>query len=460
MLKVFLYFNQRVLNCSLKKYLRQSIFSATNNRTQLFPKLYLKYTPTYPPLILCSHISKSISLNAELYTIFAPSFADSITEGDICWHCKIGEKVVEDQLLGEIETDKTALPIHAPQAGVVENLLVPDGEKISEGQELLQIRKAVNDFSQPIDNSFSTNLTNFKDTVEFNFEPFSKSTDSLSIVKSPTAMSQSTIPTLNPITPIEKASPTVNHIINTFAELDPEGSTINTRMVKRVKMSRMRIKISERLKASQNTAAMLTTFNEINMSNIISMRSKYKELFYEKHGVKLGIMSPFLKSAANALKEMPVINAVIDGSDIVYRNYIDISVAIATKSGLVVPVIKDVLNRSFLNLEYQIARLTKEASNNQISLEDLYGGTFTISNGGVFGSLYGTPIINPPQSAILGMHSIVERPVVISGQIVIRPMMYVALTYDHRLIDGREAVQFLKKIKSTVEDPLILLLDL
>ena len=459
MFKTLFHFNKLVLNRSLNISSFHTVSFISNNRVQLSPKPYFMHSPTYPALVFCSHICKSVSLNAEIFTIVTPSFADSITEGDIHWHCKIGEKVVEDQLLGEIETDKTALPLHAPHAGVVESILVSDGEKISEGQELIRIRETVTNDFQSLENSSSKLPTNLDDSIELTIDSPSQSQDELPMEKHSTTISQSLIPPLIPTTPVEKASPTVNAIIDTFTELNPEV-TSNTRMVKRVKMTRMRIRISERLKASQNTAAMLTTFNEIDMSNIISMRGKYKELFYEKHGVKLGFMSPFLKSTAIALKEMPVINAVIDGHDIVYRDYIDISVAIATTNGLVVPVIKDVLARSFLNLEKQIARLTNEATNNQLSLEDLYGGTFTISNGGVFGSLYGTPIINPPQSAILGMHAIVERPIALSGQIVVRPMMYVALTYDHRLIDGREAVQFLKKIKSRVEDPLILLLDL
>ena len=452
-------FNLRVLNLSLNKYSFRNVSSTFLIRIHRFPKLYFNYTSNYPSLNLCSHISKSLSLNSELFTIVTPSFADSITEGDIRWHCKVGDGVAEDELLGEIETDKTALPLHAPHAGIIENLLVADGEKISEGQELLQIRFRVADYSEKNGNSDSALPTNSEYNIESGFDPITKSSDNLTINSNSTGTSNLTIPSLNPTIPIEKSSPAVNNS-NSFTEVTSEESTLNTRSVSRVKMSRMRMKISERLKASQNTAAMLTTFNEIDMSNIINMRNKYRDLFHEKHEVKLGIMSPFLKSAAIALKQMPVVNAVIDGSDIVYRNYVDISIAIATTNGLVVPVIKDVLSKSLSDLEKQIARLTQEASDNQISLEDLYGGTFTISNGGVFGSLYGTPIINPPQSAILGMHAIVERPIVVNGQIVSRPMMYVALTYDHRLIDGREAVQFLRKIKSVVEDPLLLLLNI
>jgi 2-oxoglutarate dehydrogenase E2 component (dihydrolipoamide succinyltransferase) len=222
----------------------------------------------------------------------------------------------------------------------------------------------------------------------------------------------------------------------------------------------MRLRIAQRLKDAQNTNAMLTTFNEIDMSNVIEMRKSQGEAFAKRHGIKLGFMSPFVRASAYALMDQPVVNAVIDGQEIVYRDYVDISVAVATPKGLVVPVMRNVETMSYADIEKGMAALGVKARDGALAIEDMDGGTFTISNGGVFGSLYGTPIINPPQSAILGMHAIVERPVARNGQVVIRPMMYVALTYDHRLIDGREAVTFLKKIKTAVEDPRSILLDL
>jgi len=227
-----------------------------------------------------------------------------------------------------------------------------------------------------------------------------------------------------------------------------------------VKMTRMRLKISERLKDSQNTAASLTTFNEIDMSGYIALRNKYKDEFAEKHGVKLGFMSIFVKAAVAALKEFPAVNGIIDGNDIVYRDYIDISVAVATPKGLVVPVVRNCETLSMAGVEKAIGDLSKKARNEQLALEDMAGGTFTISNGGVYGSLFGTPIINQPQSAILGMHGTFDRPAVVNGKVEVRPMMYVALTYDHRVIDGREAVTFLRKVKAAVEDPAFLLLEL
>ena len=225
-------------------------------------------------------------------------------------------------------------------------------------------------------------------------------------------------------------------------------------------MTRLRMRVSERLKSAQNTYAMLTTFNEIDMSNLMAMRAEYKDAFLEKHGVKLGFMSCFIKAAAKALRAEPAVNAIIDGDEIVYRDYFDVSVAVSAPKGLVVPVLRDVDKMSFAGVESAIAAYGKKAREGTLSIDEMTGGTFTISNGGVFGSLNGTPIINPPQSAILGMHSIVKRPVVVGAEIVARPMMNVALTYDHRLVDGREAVTFLKTIKEAVEDPRRLLLDL
>mmetsp|Transcript_3514 Transcript_3514/g.7450 ORF Transcript_3514/g.7450 Transcript_3514/m.7450 type:complete len:223 (-) Transcript_3514:17-685(-) len=222
----------------------------------------------------------------------------------------------------------------------------------------------------------------------------------------------------------------------------------------------MRLRISERLKDSQNTAAMLTTFQEVDMHNLIQMRNKHKDEFFAKHGVKLGFMSPFIKASAAALEEIPAVNAVIEDKDIVYRNYVDISVAVASPRGLVVPVIRNASKLGFAETEQTLGDLAGKARDNSLALEDMAGGTFTISNGGVFGSMMGTPILNLPQSAILGMHATKMRPMVVDGEIKARPVMYLALTYDHRLIDGREAVTFLCSIRDKIEDPSRMLLDL
>ncbi len=225
-------------------------------------------------------------------------------------------------------------------------------------------------------------------------------------------------------------------------------------------MTRLRQTIATRLKEAQNNAALLTTFNDVDMSAVIDARTRYKDLFEKKHGIRLGFMAFFAKAAVLALKDVPAVNAVIDGDEIVYRDYVDISVAVSAPHGLVVPVVRDVQAMSFAEIEKAIADFGRKAKDGSLTLEDMKGGTFTISNGGVFGSLLSTPIVNPPQSAVLGMHRIEERPVVRDGQIVARPMMYLALTYDHRLIDGREAVTFLVRMKEALEDPTRILIDL
>ncbi|OON15476.1 putative dihydrolipoyllysine-residue succinyltransferase [Opisthorchis viverrini] len=241
--------------------------------------------------------------------------------------------------------------------------------------------------------------------------------------------------------------------VTTQTKLTQAAPSTGERGEQRVKMSRMRLRIAQRLKDAQNTCAMLTTFNEIDMTNMIELRRQYKDVFEKRHGIKLGIMSTFAKASAVALQDQPVVNAVIDGGDIIYRDYIDISIAVATPKGLVVPVLHNVEKMSYYDIEREIVELGKRARDGTLAVEDMDGGTFTISNGGVYGSLFGTPIINPPQSAILGMYGVFDRPVAKDGQVVVRPMMYAALTYDHRLIDGREAVTFLRKIKQFVEDP-------
>ncbi|CAI5764252.1 dihydrolipoyllysine-residue succinyltransferase component of 2-oxoglutarate dehydrogenase complex [Podarcis lilfordi] len=279
----------------------------------------------------------------------------------------------------------------------------------------------------------------------------------------PAAQIPTTMPPVPPVSSLPVDSKPVSAVKPVAAAPVAEpGVSKGARVEQRVKMNRMRQRIAQRLKEAQNTCAMLTTFNEIDMSNIQEMRARHRDNFLKKHNMKLGFMSAFVKAAAFALQEQPVVNGVIDDTtkEIVYREYVDISVAVATPRGLVVPVIRNVETMNFADIERAINELGEKARKNELAIEDMDGGTFTISNGGVFGSLFGTPIINPPQSAILGMHGIFDRPVAVGGKVEVRPMMYVALTYDHRLIDGREAVTFLRKIKAVVEDPRVLLLDL
>lgn len=326
---------------------------------------------------------------------------------------------------------KTSIPINSPAAGVIEALLVEDGSTVTAGMEVFRLRVGAVGSETP---------SAPKPKAE---EP-KRATESAPPPPPPSSQPK-------PSSPSSSApSPAVSR-----AEVPTPGA----RTEHRVKMNRMRQRIAERLKSAQNTYAMLTTFNEVDMTNAIEMRNTYKDAFLKKHGLKLGFMSPFVRAVAFALQDQPIVNAVIDGDEIVYRDYIDISVAVATPKGLVVPVLRDVQGLNYAQIEHAIALLGEKARNNALAIEDMDGGTFTISNGGVFGSLFGTPIINPPQSAILGMHAITERPVVVDKKIEIRPMMWVALTYDHRLIDGREAVTFLRKIKAFVEDPRVMLLD-
>ncbi|XP_067848094.1 dihydrolipoyllysine-residue succinyltransferase component of 2-oxoglutarate dehydrogenase complex, mitochondrial [Heptranchias perlo] len=389
------------------------------------------------------HFRTSAVFNDEVMTVNTPAFAESVTEGDVRWEKAVGDVVSEDEVVCEIETDKTSVQVPAPHAGVIEELLVPDGGKVEGGTPLFKLRKTEAGAAKP------------KPAAPPAPKP-----------EAPPAAIAGAIPTtMPPVPPVHTQaidSKPVSAVKPTAAPVGPVAPAKGVRSEHRVKMNRMRLRIAQRLKEAQNTCAMLTTFNEIDMRNIQEMRTLHKDTFLKKHNIKLGFMSAFVKASSFALQNQPVVNAVMDDTtkEIVYRDYVDISVAVATPKGLVVPVIRNVEAMNYADIEKAINELGEKARKNELAIEDMDGGTFTISNGGVFGSMFGTPIINPPQSAILGMHGIFERPVAIKGQVEIRPMMYVALTYDHRLIDGREAVTFLRKIKAAVEDPRVLLLDI
>ncbi|KAF3844785.1 hypothetical protein F7725_007948 [Dissostichus mawsoni] len=392
----------------------------------------------------------SVAHREEVVTVNTPAFAESVTEGDVRWEKAVGDTVAEDEVVCEIETDKTSVQVPSPAAGVILELLVPDGGKVEGGNALFTLRKGAG-------------------------PPKAAEAPKAEAPAAATPPPPSAAPLLPPqlwapFPPLCPLCHLCQHMLWTpnqpTAPAAPaaqaEGTTKGARTESRVKMNRMRLRIAQRLKEAQNTCAMLTTFNEVDMSNISEMRKTYKDAYLKKHNIKLGFMSAFVKAAAYALADQPSVNGVIDDTtkEIVYRDYVDISVAVATPKGLVVPVIRNVEGMNFTDIEKAINMLGEKARKNELAVEDMDGGTFTISNGGVFGSMFGTPIINPPQSAILGMHGIFDRPVAIGGKVEIRPMMYVALTYDHRLIDGREAVTFLRKIKSAVEDPRMLLLDM
>ncbi|EDL02845.1 dihydrolipoyllysine-residue succinyltransferase component of 2-oxoglutarate dehydrogenase complex, mitochondrial [Mus musculus] len=385
----------------------------------------------------------------DVITVQTPAFAESVTEGDVRWEKAVGDAVAEDEVVCEIETDKTSVQVPSPANGIIEALLVPDGGKVEGGTPLFTLRK--------------TGAAPAKAKPAETPAPAHKAEPAAPAAPPPPAA-----PVLTQMPPVPSpsqppSSKPVSAIKPTAAPpLAEAGAAKGLRSEHREKMNRMRQRIAQRLKEAQNTCAMLTTFNEVDMSNIQEMRARHKDAFLKKHNLKLGFMSAFVKASAFALQEQPVVNAVIDDAtkEVVYRDYIDISVAVATPRGLVVPVIRNVETMNYADIERTINELGEKARKNELAIEDMDGGTFTISNGGVFGSLFGTPIINPPQSAILGMHAIFDRPVAVGGKVEVRPMMYVALTYDHRLIDGREAVTFLRKIKAAVEDPRVLLLDL
>lgn len=379
--------------------------------------------------------------------IKVPELGESITEGTVAgWLKNVGDFVEADEIIAEIETDKITMEINAPSAGVLKEIKAPEGENIPVGGILGLIDATATQTSSP--------------KKEKAPEASKASTDEK--ILSPAAQKVAAEKGLNPanLQGTGKDGRITKKDALNASPAQVQVTPAANNQEERIRMSRLRQKIAERLKHSQDTAALLTTFNEVDMTNTMAMRAKYKDLFFEKHGVKLGFMSFFTKAAVEALKDIPEINAEIDGTDIIYKNYYNIGVAVGTEQGLVVPVIKNAENMGFSDIEQTIADYAKKARSGSLQVSDLSGGTFTISNGGVYGSLMSTPIVNPPQSGILGLHKIEKRPVVINDAIEIRPMMYLALTYDHRIVDGQGAVTFLAKIKEFMEAPERLLFNL
>jgi 2-oxoglutarate dehydrogenase E2 component (dihydrolipoamide succinyltransferase) len=405
-----------------------------------------------------------------------PSVGESVTEGRIArWLKPDGSAVKVDEPIVEMETDKAAQEVSAPAAGVL-RVKVPEGETVKVGQVIAEIDPAgvptAQSEAQPSSPPPAPQPTAAA-------QPSGRRKVSEPIL-SPAARAMVADKGLDP-TKIPATGPggriTKEDVLNYRPNGEPAASTAGLSALPppkgvttassppgsretRQPMSMIRKRIAERLLESQNTTATLTTFNEADLSAVMDLRAKYNPTFEKKHGVKLGFMSIFVKAAVEALKAFPVVNARIDGTDIIYQHFYDIGVAVSTEKGLMVPVIRDADQLSFADIEKAIAEVAKKARDGKVSVADLQGGTFTITNGGIFGSLLSTPILNPPQSAILGMHSIQKRPVASGDQVVIRPMMYLALSYDHRLIDGREAVQFLVRIKECVEDPGRMLFDI
>jgi 2-oxoglutarate dehydrogenase E2 component (dihydrolipoamide succinyltransferase) len=398
--------------------------------------------------------------------IKVPSLGESISEATLgAWLKKPGEAVAADEAIASLETDKVAVEVNSPVAGVMGTYLVAEGTTVNVGAVIGSIEAGVGTPAVPVAASSTVAVASAPPAVaeaggdqtlspsvrrlvlELGIDPSKirgtgkdgrlTKEDVLAAAKSG-----------EDAAPLTAATPSV-------ASAPSAG-----RAEERVKMTRLRQTVARRLKEAQNTAAMLTTFNDVDMTEVMAARAKYKDLFEKKHGVRLGFMGFFTKAVCMALRDIPSVNASIEGEEIVYRNYADISVAVSAPNGLVVPVIRDAQDLSVAAIERTIGEFGAKAKAGTMTMADMAGGTFTISNGGVFGSLMSTPIINPPQSAVLGLHRIEDRPVVRDGQIVIRPMMYLALSYDHRLIDGREAVTFLVAVKNAIEDPTRLLIDL
>ncbi len=391
-----------------------------------------------------------------------PSLPESVADATVAtWHVKAGDAVKRDQNIVDLETDKVVLEVPAPADGILKELFFKEGDTVQSNELLARIEEGVPAAVVNKDKSLATEVS-AKNAVAVDEE------DKAAGPGVRRMLAENNIQAAE-VTGTGKDGRVTKEDVTSFIESKratlvaaPEvaAPTAGSREQRRVPMSRLRAKIAERLVQAQHNAAMLTTFNEVNLKAVMDLRGQYKESFEKKHGVKLGFMSFFTKAVAEALKRFPAVNASIDDTNIVYHGYYDIGIAVSTERGLVVPVVRDADQLSMAGIEKAINEAATKARLGKLALEEMQGGTFTITNGGVFGSLLATPIINPPQTAILGMHKIQERPIAENGQVVIRPMMYLALSYDHRLIDGKESVQFLVNVKELLEDPARLLLDI
>jgi 2-oxoglutarate dehydrogenase E2 component (dihydrolipoamide succinyltransferase) len=418
--------------------------------------------------------------------IRVPALGESVTEATIGkWFKKPGEAVAVDEPLVELETDKVTIEVPAPAAGVLADIAAKDGDTVAVGAVLGQIREgagaaggaavksapAAASSAPPPSPPQSAPATAPKPapaTAKPSDVPLAPSVRKLAAESGVDAASvagsgkDGRVTKGDMLAAIERAAATPTPVAATAAavQMRAPAPPDDAAREERVRMTRLRQTIARRLKDAQNTAAMLTTFNEVDMGHIMALRTQYRDLFEKKHGVKLGFMGFFVRACVQALKEIPAVNAEIDGADIVYKNYYHIGIAVGTERGLVVPVVRDSDAKSLGEIEKAIADFGRRARDGTLKIEEMQGGTFTITNGGIYGSLMSTPILNAPQSGILGMHKIQERPMVVAGKIEVRPMMYLALSYDHRLVDGREAVTFLVRVKECLEDPARLVLDL
>ena len=404
--------------------------------------------------------------------IRVPTLGESVTEATVAtWFKKPGDLVAADEMLCELETDKVTVEVPSPMAGTLQDIIAQEGDTV--GVDALLANISEGDATASPAATASTSSSHDPAPA-----PAPAGTSSTDIEDAPSAKKAMAEANLNrdAVTGTGRGGRVMKDDVaravaapaNTFAPLAPVAtapprapvSVDDAAREERVKMTRLRQTIARRLKDSQNNAAMLTTYNEVDMTEVMALRTEYKELFLKKHGVKLGFMSFCAKACVHALSEVPEVNAEIDGTDIVYKNFVHMGIAAGTPTGLVVPVIRDTDSLSFAQIEKAIAEKGARARDGKLSMAEMQGGTFTISNGGVYGSLMSSPILNPPQSGILGMHKIQDRPMAINGQVVIRPMMYLALSYDHRIVDGKGAVTFLVRVKEALEDPRRMLMDL
>ena len=398
--------------------------------------------------------------------IRVPALGESVTEATIAkWFKKAGEAVKADEPLVELETDKVTVEVPAPASGKLSSISAEPGVTVNVGALLGMIEEGAAGAapSKPAEAPKKVEAAPAAKAAEQTLSPAVRKMVEENKVDTAAVSGTGKDGRLTKgdvIAHLEKPAAEAKPLVIPAAPAPAARAPSDASREERVKMSRLRLTIARRLKDAQNTAAMLTTFNEVDMTATMALRNQYKDIFEKKHGVKLGFMSFFVKACIQALKEIPAVNAEIDGDDIVYKNFYNIGVAVGTDKGLVVPVLRDADMLSFAGIEKTIAEYGKRARDGNLQIADMQGGTFTISNGGVYGSLMSTPILNAPQSGILGMHKIQERPMAINGQVVIRPMMYLALSYDHRIVDGKEAVTFLVRVKENLEDPQRTILDL
>jgi 2-oxoglutarate dehydrogenase E2 component (dihydrolipoamide succinyltransferase) len=407
-----------------------------------------------------------------LIEVKVPELSESVSEATLlAWHKRVGEAVKRDENLIDIETDKVVLELPAPADGVLAKIIRADGGTVRAGEVIATIDtegKAAASVvpAKPVPESLNRGAGTQGLAVAAKTTGPAAAMPSARKIAEEKGIDTGSIAGSGRGGRVTKADVLAAAPVAAKPALTPVPAPVSVEQVlagrpeQRVPMSRLRVRIAERLVQSQSTAAILTTFNEVNMQPVVDLRKKYQERFEKEHGVKLGFMSFFIKAAVHALKKYPIVNASIDGNDIVYHGYFDIGVAVGSPRGLVVPILRDADQMAFSDIEKKIADFGKRAQDGKLTIEELTGGTFSISNGGVFGSMLSTPIINPPQSAILGVHATRDRPVAENGQVVIRPINYLALSYDHRIVDGREAVLSLVAIKEALEDPARLLLDL